>query len=261
MGYYLFHVNEWKYFEFTDGSIIGRTNGDLTYEDDNMMSGTHAKIHIRGTENIAHVFVEDLKSKNGTFINKNQVGKGEMAPFTLNSVLEVGSQKFILTDRTDLKIESVNRIVDRKFDKSLISLEAKEAVDKIRQENIDKLKKVEADEKKLRSDVVTLKSEIESINQRLVLIKAIPKEELQKAEQEKARIDQELDKKRQEAHTRIEEAKQKAIAQAQGEIEPLSLKVKEIEAKINEVNSKADELKLEAEHKRKKLEKYIKIPD
>ena len=72
-------------FDLSDETIVGRTNGDITFPHDGFMSGRHARIERRGT---AYVLT-DAGSRNGTFIKIT--GEVELKP---GDMVLIGKQLF-----------------------------------------------------------------------------------------------------------------------------------------------------------------------
>ena len=68
-----------------DVVTIGRDRGTYTFPDDGFMSRSHAKVYQRGED----FFLEDLGSRNGTFVKVN-----ERAPVPAGSAILVGRQLF-----------------------------------------------------------------------------------------------------------------------------------------------------------------------
>src|SRR5262249_1268945 len=72
-------------FEMGDETVVGRTNGDITFPHDGFMSGRHARIERRGSSYI----LTDAGSRNGTFIKiKDEV---ELKP---GDMILIGKQLF-----------------------------------------------------------------------------------------------------------------------------------------------------------------------
>jgi class 3 adenylate cyclase len=64
---------------------FGRTNGTYAFDDNRLMSRSHARVYQRGED----FFLEDLNSRNGTFI----LVRGK-APVPFGAIVLVGSQRF-----------------------------------------------------------------------------------------------------------------------------------------------------------------------
>jgi len=72
-------------FDLSDETIVGRTNGDITFPHDGFMSGRHARIERRGTSYV----LTDASSRNGTFIKIK--GEVELKP---GDMILIGKQLF-----------------------------------------------------------------------------------------------------------------------------------------------------------------------
>jgi hypothetical protein len=72
-------------FEMGDETVVGRTNGDITFPHDGFMSGRHARIERRGTSYV----LTDAGSRNGTFIKIK--GEVELKP---GDMVLIGKQLF-----------------------------------------------------------------------------------------------------------------------------------------------------------------------
>lgn len=71
--------------------VVGRTpTADLTFPDDDLMSGRHIRFYVDGTD----LLFEDLQSTNGSFLNGEAAGKGVIRPgdnlLCGNTMLSVG---------------------------------------------------------------------------------------------------------------------------------------------------------------------------
>jgi Double zinc ribbon/FHA domain len=72
-------------FDLSDETVVGRTNGDITFPHDGFMSGRHASIERRGTSYV----LTDAGSRNGTFIKIK--GEVELKP---GDMILIGKQLF-----------------------------------------------------------------------------------------------------------------------------------------------------------------------
>jgi FHA domain/Double zinc ribbon len=72
-------------FDLSDETVVGRTNGDITFPHDGFMSGRHARIERRGTTFV----LTDAGSRNGTFIKIK--GEVELKP---GDMILIGKQLF-----------------------------------------------------------------------------------------------------------------------------------------------------------------------
>jgi pSer/pThr/pTyr-binding forkhead associated (FHA) protein len=83
--------------------IIGRTDdADITLPNP-VVSRKHAKIYF---ENRA-VFIEDLKSNNGTFVNGGKTDKTEVRP---EDLIRIGPFTLQIIDPTRPKVEQANKM-------------------------------------------------------------------------------------------------------------------------------------------------------
>src|SRR4051812_5697948 len=94
--YYLFNNHKRTFAEIKDGSICGRYDGEIQYPSDTLMSRKHCRFYVVGNE----VYVEDLKATNSTKVNTVPIQPLKRRRIRLNDVIEVGGQRFILTNQT-----------------------------------------------------------------------------------------------------------------------------------------------------------------
>lgn len=120
---YLYHVNMFSYQELHSQLTIGRTTGDMVFADDGRMSGKHAHISVEIQENGAHVFIEDLGSKNRTVVNRVEIPANQRIRIKNFALLEIGSQQFILTDNKTLSIQHLNEVMEHHMNKAVVKLE------------------------------------------------------------------------------------------------------------------------------------------
>ncbi len=77
-------------FTLFNGVVIGRLNGDHQFPSDPRLSATHAKFSVAETE----VFVEDVGSRNGVFVNGNRIEAHVPARILPGDVLQMGNHHF-----------------------------------------------------------------------------------------------------------------------------------------------------------------------
>jgi hypothetical protein len=75
--------------------IFGRTEGDQRYPKDRAMSTQHCRVHVARND----VYVEDLKSTNGTKVNAVKIEPARRRRIQLDDVIVVGRRRFILTNQ------------------------------------------------------------------------------------------------------------------------------------------------------------------
>lgn len=109
--FYLYHVNTFVFHEIKDQIIIGRTTGELVFNEDNNMSGKHAQVTL-DSQNSSSLMIEDLGSKNLTIVNRVQIPSLTPTKLNVHSVIEIGAQQFIVTDSNTMTLESLNSILE-----------------------------------------------------------------------------------------------------------------------------------------------------
>jgi hypothetical protein len=95
--FYLYHEGQEKFSELSDGLVCGRNEGDFQFPGDKLMSRRHCRLRIQGNE----VYVEDLGATNRTRVNGVPVRPEKRRRVLLNDVIDVGSQRLILTSQKD----------------------------------------------------------------------------------------------------------------------------------------------------------------
>jgi hypothetical protein len=117
---YLFHANQMSFIKITGEMNIGRTSGDLIFSDDTLMSSLHALIYP--SEDEKYLIIEDLGSKNRTIVDRTEVIPQEKSKLPIFGLLEVGEQKFLLTDTENLSFNSLTERIDFHLAKPLKKL-------------------------------------------------------------------------------------------------------------------------------------------
>jgi len=185
---YLYHVNTFAYHELKDQIAIGRMNGDLIFETDHQMSGLHAMINLELKDGATVVYVEDLNSKNLSIVNRIQISPYTKTRIKIFSLLEIGSQHFILSDSDSIPLETLNKILDYNMRKPIVKVDRDKTISRINNlpEGIDvpgKEKLLAEAEKELLVVEQTLHSEfarIEQARERLLMTSKNKKEDLTK---------------------------------------------------------------------------------
>lgn len=93
---YFFHDQRKHYIPIHDGLVIGRSKGDLNFEDDPLISRQHCRILIIKGE----AYLEDLGSTNPTRVNRVPLLPNRRRRLLINDVVKVGEQRLILTTQT-----------------------------------------------------------------------------------------------------------------------------------------------------------------
>lgn len=104
MGHKLFHKNTGEIIYLNNTISFGRTQGDLTFPDDDVVSSRHGKFILeKGIP-----YFQDTGSTNGSFINKNEAPKNENIELHEGDTIQAGEQIFIYTSieiKDDANIE------------------------------------------------------------------------------------------------------------------------------------------------------------
>ena len=100
LRYYLYHNNSKAFHEVRSGMRIGRAEGDSAgghaiRVEDSLVSKEHCRIWIQGNA----LYVEDLGTVNTTRVNTVPMQPGARRKVLLHDVIEVGDQRFILTQQ------------------------------------------------------------------------------------------------------------------------------------------------------------------
>lgn len=120
---YLYHVNTFAYHELKDQFLIGRTSGDLIFADDGRMSGKHAVISINDVKGQLQIQIEDQGSKNLSVVNRIQIPSFQKIRIKALSLMEIGSQQFILTENKTMTLETLNEVMDHHMNRAIVKLE------------------------------------------------------------------------------------------------------------------------------------------
>ena len=120
---YFYHINNLTYHELKDQLTIGRTHGDLIFGSDPKMSGRHVQITLDPSAPQSAVIIEDLGAKNLTVVDKVQLSPNKKTRIKTHSLIEVGSQQFIVTDSKNMSLDTLNAIIDRNQGKPTIKAE------------------------------------------------------------------------------------------------------------------------------------------
>ena len=103
--FYLYDLLNEIHHPISDGMIIGRKSGELTFPNDNKLSGEHVRFTLKSN----NIIITDLNSKNATIINYNVKIRNKSYKLKENDQIEVGNQKFLIKkskDGTNLKVTS-----------------------------------------------------------------------------------------------------------------------------------------------------------
>ena len=104
---FLYDLTQKRFIDAYDGTIIGRSSGTLTFEDDALMSREHFKLINIGSQ----LYISDLDSTNGTRINGVRIGAGKRVPIHDDDLIEAGQQVFYYTFKQELPTRT--SLIDR----------------------------------------------------------------------------------------------------------------------------------------------------
>src|SRR5690606_39071434 len=94
-SYFLFDNGKRSFLKIQDGSVLGRSEGDHRFESDYLISRKHCSFYISGNE----IYIEDFDSTNRTKVNGVPIQSGRKRRILLNDVIEIGLQRFVLTNQ------------------------------------------------------------------------------------------------------------------------------------------------------------------
>lgn len=95
--FYLFNNRNGEFIEVRDGSLCGRVEGDLLFGKDTSMSRRQCGFVVTGND----IYIEDFGSTNPTKVNSVPMQSGKRRRIQLNDVIEVGTQRLILTNQCE----------------------------------------------------------------------------------------------------------------------------------------------------------------
>jgi len=181
--YYLYHVNGLNYIELRDGMTFGRTTATKIFSDDSKMSGEHCRFSVRGDE----VYVEDLNSKNRTIVDRFELIPAKLSQLKLHSILEVGHQRFIMTDK-NLSMMEIDKILSSQQGKQVAKLETAKLVQDIQNKLMKEVDDMLENEKKLTSQLIEKKFKLSDAKKSIINLAKDTQEELRKLDEQKTQI-------------------------------------------------------------------------
>ena len=95
-----------KFSEIRDGFLCGRTEGDLQFPHDKVVSRKQCRFFIVGND----VYVADLDSTNRTKVNNVPIESGNRRRIQLHDVIEFGAQRLILSHQDKFPANVQDRI-------------------------------------------------------------------------------------------------------------------------------------------------------
>lgn len=107
--FYLFDTKSLIFHEIKDGTLIGRTEGQITFPEDSLMSRRHLLFHQIEQE----LIVRDLETQNGTRVNHMTLAPRDSHILTIHDVIEIGERTFIFTRQNQYRPQPRQQLVDR----------------------------------------------------------------------------------------------------------------------------------------------------
>jgi pSer/pThr/pTyr-binding forkhead associated (FHA) protein len=231
---YLYHVNILTYHEIVDQVTIGRTTGEIICADDGRMSGKHAQVSVEMIDSQQVIYIEDLGSKNRTAVNRTEIPPNQKLKIKMYFMLEIGDQKFVLTDSKTVNMQDMNEMIDRHMKKTLVKLEPDEsspsapaATPSIPKE-LTSFELIQAKEAK-----------ILQIHKDVTALELSAKSELMK----------------------LDEAKEKVIVNAKAKKAEMSKMMLTLKAEVEASKAQMAKIKMDMEQKKKKIINLKDLPD
>lgn len=182
--YYLYHVNGLNYIEMRDGMSFGRNSGTKNFPEDHKMSGEHCRFKVSGD----NVYVEDLNSKNKTSLDRIQLLPNKPTQIYLLAVLEIGQQRFILTDH-NLNLEEVNEILSGKHShKTSPRIDGAKILQEKQNRLVLELDQLQESHQKLNAQLIEKKFKLADAKKSIISLAKDTDLELKRLEEEKAKI-------------------------------------------------------------------------
>src|SRR4051812_25447770 len=91
--FFLYNNDSGKFTGIDDGVVCGRTEADISFPGDHLVSREHCRFAIVGND----VYIEDMSSTNETKVNGVAIQSRRKRRLLLNDVVEIGTQRLILT--------------------------------------------------------------------------------------------------------------------------------------------------------------------
>lgn len=233
--YYLYHINGLNYIEMRDGMSFGRNNGSKTFPDDHKMSGEHCRFKVTGHE----VFVEDLGSKNRTSLDRIQLHPNKLTQIHLLGVLELGEQRFIMTDH-NLSLQEVNEILGSQQGLQLARLEGAKIIQKKNDRLASELLQLQDSYQKLNAELIDKKFKLADTKKNIINL-------AQDTELELKKLDLEIRK--------IDEEKARVLNEVVGQDDQLQMMIKTLTNDTATLTIQLEKLREDIESKKKKVKR------
>jgi hypothetical protein len=95
--------------KITTKTLIGRTQGDVILEDDELLSSLHCEINPR----LLEVFIKDLDSTNGVFVNKQKIFPNTDVRLNAGDLIKIGKDEYTLCDN-EKAVRKIDPPADRR---------------------------------------------------------------------------------------------------------------------------------------------------
>jgi len=105
-----------KSFSISGTTTIGRSKAELVI-DDKALSSIHCQLTIKGTR----LFITDLGSTNGTFLNGKKIEKDEEKEIQIGEKVRIGSFEYTVKDNIDRAVEEEPEVQSRFQPKLILS--------------------------------------------------------------------------------------------------------------------------------------------
>ncbi len=92
-------------------TIIGRAKGNVILEDDDVLSSIHCELNPKVTE----IFIRDLHSTNGVFVNKQKIFPDTDVKLNVGDVIKFGKSEYVLYDNEAAVKKVLPRVEKRKY--------------------------------------------------------------------------------------------------------------------------------------------------
>ncbi|MEK6705782.1 MAG: FHA domain-containing protein [Candidatus Poribacteria bacterium] len=94
---FLFDKKRERFIRVYDCLTFGRSEGQELFQTDPLVSRKHLQFYVVNFE----IFIEDLKSTNGTCINSVKIAPFTKKKLKLNDVITFGNQTFVLVNQQE----------------------------------------------------------------------------------------------------------------------------------------------------------------
>jgi hypothetical protein len=104
-----FLVNKDQVIKVDKKLTMGRTQGDIIFESDHLLSSIHCELNPM----LMEMFIKDLESTNGVYVNRQKIFSGSEVKLSPGDIITIGSLDYILYD-SEVKYKTDFPPVDRR---------------------------------------------------------------------------------------------------------------------------------------------------